>query len=470
MSRKTRWLTPLSLLTIAALLPAACQPIPPAQQATGKLEIFSWWTAGGEVDGLNAMYAAYKQQYPGVEIVNATVAGGAGSNAKAVLATRLASDNPPDAFQVHAGLEVEKYQPNKYLQTLDDLYAAEGWEKVFPKDLITLLKYQDHFYSVPVDIHRSNVLWYNKKIFADNGLTPPTTWDEFFTTADALKAKGITPLIAAGKDGFEAGHTFETILAGTLGAEDYKGLWAGKVAWTDARVTQALETFKKAMSYANTDGSALTWDAAAQYLVDGKGAMFIMGDWADGWFISQKYTGYGWAPVPGTQGIFVALSDSFAAARGAKNQASLQNWLKLAGSKGGQEAFNPKKGSICARTDCDPKLFDAYLQSAMQDWSKDAIVPSVAHGAAAIETWATIYDKNLATFATEGDVTAAQAALQQACAVQRRLQVATRSSPARRPFPSTPHRRNGLRWAWRVFGQDVCGSPPIALQCRPQPP
>ncbi len=51
----------------------------------------------------------------------------------------------------------------------------------------------------------------------------------------------------------------------------------------------------------------------------------------------------------------------------------------------------------------------------MQDRSKDAIVPSVAHGAAAIETWATIYKEILATFAAKGDVTAAQATLQQAC-------------------------------------------------------
>ena len=68
-----------------------------------------------------------------------------------------------------------------------------------------------------------------------------------------------------------------------------------------------------------------------------------------------------------------------------------QNWLKVCGSKEGQEAFNPKKGSICARTDCDPKLFNAYLQSAMVDWSKDAIVPSVVHGAAAIESGLRIY-------------------------------------------------------------------------------
>lgn len=401
--------------------PAASQPAAttaPAQQpaaAAGKLEMFSWWTAGGEADGLNAMFEIYKKEHPGVEIINATVAGGAGTNAKAVLSTRLTGGDPPDSFQLHAGLEVEKYEPDKYLQPLDSLYASEGWDKAFPKDLLTLLKYKDHYWGVPVNIHRANVMWYNKKVLADNNLKAPTNWDEFFAAAETLKAKGIVPLVIGTKEGWEAGHTFETVLVSVLGADGYRGLWTGATQWTDPKVTQALETFKKVMSYANSDHSALTWSDAAQYLVDGKGAMHIMGDWTDGWFTSKGYKDYGWAPVPGTQGIFDALSDSFAAAKGAKNQDNLMSWLKVSGSKAGQEAFNPKKGSICARTDCDPALFNDYLKSAMQDWSKDAIVPSVAHGAAAVEKWATVYKDILTTFATSGDVAAAQKSLQQAC-------------------------------------------------------
>ncbi len=112
--------------------------------------------------------------------------------------------------------------------------------------------------------------------------------------------------------------------------------------------------------------------------------MLIMGDWTDGWFTSKGFTDYGWAPSPGTEGIFVALSDSFSLPTEAPNPENAQNWLKVCGSLEGQEAFNPQKGSICARTDCDPALFNAYLQSAMVDWGQDAIVPSVAHGAAAL--------------------------------------------------------------------------------------
>ena len=386
-----------------------------ASGASGQLVVGSWWTAGGEAEGLNGMLTIYGQQYPEVEIVNATVAGGAGTNFKAQLATRLVGGAPPDTFQLHAGLEVETYSPEQYLQPVDDIYASEGLEAAFPADLLSLLKYKDHYWGVPVNIHRSNVLWYNRAVFEANGVTPPASFEEFQQVAETLKAAGIQPYVLGTKDGWEAAHIFEDVLAGTLGAEKYRGLWTGATPWTDPGVTQALENFKLMMSYANSDHPALTWDGAGEYLINGKGGMMIMGDWTDGWFTSKGFTGYGWAPPPGTAGIFVALSDSFALPKDAPNKENAINWLKVCGSKAGQEAFNPKKGSICARTDCDPALFNEYLQSAMVDWSQDAIVPSVAHGAAAIESWLTDYKDVITLFVASGDVAAAQAGLQQAC-------------------------------------------------------
>ena len=384
--------------------------------AEGQLVVGSWWTAGGEAEGLNGMFKIYGEKYPGVQIVNATSAGGAGTNFKALLKTRLLGGDPPDTFQLHAGLEVESYSPEQYLAPLDDLYAAEGLEDVFPADLLTLLKaYGGHYWGVPVNIHRSNVLWYNKAVFDANGLTPPADFAEFVTVADALKAAGITPFVLGTNEGWEAGHIFEDVLAGTLGADGYNGLWTGETSWTGDGVAQALENFKLLLSYANPDHPAQTWSTAGEFLIAGTGGMMIMGDWTDGWFTSKGFSGYGWAPAPGTAGTFVALSDSFAVPAEAPNMDNALNWAKTCGSLEGQEAFNPQKGSICARTDCDPALFNPYLQSAAVDWGQDAIVASVVHGAAAIESWVTDYKDVLTLFVASGDVAAAQAGLQQAC-------------------------------------------------------
>ena len=73
------------------------------------------------------------------------------------------------------------------------------------------------------------------------------------------------------------------------------------------------------------------------------------------------------------------------------------------------------KGSICARSDCDYSAFDDYLKSSAVDWAKDVIVPSLAHGAAAKEGWATAFVDAVGAFVTNQDVAATQAALAQAC-------------------------------------------------------
>lgn len=387
-----------------------------AAAPANKLEIFSWWTAGGEAEALKALFDVYHKHYPAVQIINATVAGGAGTNAKAVLKTRMLGGDPPDSFQVHAGHElIDTWVKTGYMEPLTSLFRSQGWDKVMPKGLIDILSYRGDIWSVPVNIHRANVLWYNKKVFADNHLTPPTTFDEFFKVADALKAKGIVPLVLGDKEGWEAGHTFETVLIGILGAEGYRGLWTGKTSWMSPKVTQALETFQRMLTYINSDHAALTWDEAGQYIVSGKGAMLIMGDWTNGWFTSKHFADYGWTPPPGNAGIYDALSDSFGLPKKARDRQNALNWLRVLGSLEGQEAFNPLKGSICARTDCNPKLFTPYQQWAMQHWRTDAIVPSVIHGAAASEGWATEYKDAIALFVTSHDAAGTQRALQKAC-------------------------------------------------------
>ncbi len=399
------------------------KPTPPpaeeAMQGEKELEIFSWWTAGGEADGLNAMFEIFKKKYPDVEIINATVAGGAGSNAKAVLATRMQSGNPPDSFQVHAGHElIDTWVVADKMEPVTDIFKENGWLDVFPKDLIDIISYEGEIWTVPVNIHRSNVLWYNKDIFEKNGLEPPKNLDEFFTVADALKAAGVTPL-ALGDNGVWAdNHLFESILLGVMGPEKYKGLWTGEPDWKGPEVKQALEIFAKMMAYVNEDHSALSWDQAAQMVIDGDAAMNIMGDWVAGYYTSldlEPGKDYGWTPSPGTDGVFLMLSDSFGLPKGAPHPVNARRWLEVCGSKEGQDAFNPLKGSIPARTDGDRELYNSYLQAAMDAFASNPIVPSFAHGAAASEGWVTGISDAMSLFVADLNVDEAQNNLYQAC-------------------------------------------------------
>ena len=73
----------------------------------------------------------------------------------------------------------------------------------------------------------------------------------------------------------------------------------------------------------------------------------------------------------------------------------------LVGSKQGQDAFNPKKGSIPARTDADRSLYDIYLNYSIDQFKSDKLVPSIVHGAAAPEAFVTAYDNALNVFSAD---------------------------------------------------------------------
>ncbi|RMF46622.1 MAG: carbohydrate ABC transporter substrate-binding protein [Anaerolineae bacterium] len=423
--KKIGWLL-MALLIIASMVLTACGggAQPTAKPAEGgeegmknQVEVFSWWTGGGEAAGLEAMIKVFKAKYPDIEFVNAAVAGGAGTNARAVLATRLQANDPPDSWQGHAGQElIGTYVKAGQLEPLNFLYEQNGWLDVMPKTLIPLISQDGNIYSVPVNIHRANVLWYNPKILADNGLDVPTTLDEWFAAMDTLKAAGVTPL-AMGEQ-WTSMHLFETILLASLGPDAYSGLWDGTTDWGSPEVKAALENYLKVLSYTNTDYGSLSWQDAAQLVVDGDAAFNVMGDWAEGFFRELGKTpneDYGWAPVPGTGGNFQFLSDSFVLPKNAPHRDAAIAWLTIAGSKEGQEAFNPVKGSICARTDCDPNLFGVYLQSAMQDWASNTVVGSLTHGVVANDSWKQEIDTALGLFLASHDVEAFQSALVNAC-------------------------------------------------------
>jgi glucose/mannose transport system substrate-binding protein len=439
----SQWVKTLGLLAILAVLLVACggaAPSVPSGAATAvtgaaqtaapaaatavtgamgekKLEIFSWWTNGGEATGLNKLYDIFKAKNPGVEIINATVAGGAGTNAKTVLKTRLQGGQPPDSWQVHAGKELTSYVDAGQMEPLTAFFKEQGFDKVMPKLLLDQITYKGEIWSVPVNIHRSNILWYNKKIFDDNKLTPPKTLDEFFTVAEALKAKNITPLAVGGKDKFETPHLFESVLLATFGPDDYPKLMTGEIKWDDPRVKQAAETAKKMLGYANADRSSLGWADAMQLVLDGKAGMTIMGDWAHGYALSKGAkpgVDYGWVASPGTDGTFMWLSDSFGLAKGAPHPNEARAWLAVCGSKEGQDAFNPAKGSIPARTDADKSLYDDYLKWSIDQFASVKLAPSIVHGAAAPEAYMTSYGNALNVFASDTDVDALVQALQDA--------------------------------------------------------
>jgi glucose/mannose transport system substrate-binding protein len=381
----------VSLVIVLVLLLVMAAPTMAQDGPSGELEIFSWW-AGDEGPALEALIAKYVELYPDVEVNNATVTGGSGVNARAVLKTRMLGGDPPDSFQVHAGQElIGTWVVADRMEDLTLLYEEEGWMDKIPQGLLDLLSYEGGIWSVPVNIHRSNVMWYVPAKLEEWGIEAPATWDDFLAVCPTIQDAGVTPLVVG--ENWTVNHLWESVALAELGVDGWNGLWAGEKAWTDEDVVAMWDKFGEILACTNidVDAATLSWQQATDKVIAGEAAFNVMGDWAAGYMVTtlglEPGVGFGWVPSPGTAGVFMMLSDSFGLPKDIKNYDAAVAWLKLLGSVEGQDIFNPLKGSIAARLDSDLSLYNAYLQSAAADWQSNEVVGSLAHGAVAPESF-----------------------------------------------------------------------------------
>jgi glucose/mannose transport system substrate-binding protein len=231
---------------------------------------------------------------------------------------------------------------------------------------------------------------------------------------------GVTPL-ALGTN-WTVNHLWESVALDVLGPDKWSALWEGELAFDSEEGIAVWEKLDKIMEYVNDDYSSLSWQQATDLVVEGDAAFNVMGDWAAGYMSTvlelEPNDDFGWAASPGTEGVFMLLSDSFGLPKGAPNRENTIAFLKLLGSKEGSDTFNPLKGSISPRLDSDLSEYNRYSQSAARDFlASDTLVGSLAHGAVANEGFMNDFAQVMEIFLNSRDperaATAAQAIAKQ---------------------------------------------------------
>jgi glucose/mannose transport system substrate-binding protein len=399
----------LALVLVAVLLTVPLT-IPRASSAgDNQVEVYSWWTGPGEEEGLRALTKDFETKNRGLHVVNAAVSGGAGSNAKAILASRLLANDPPESYQRHAGLELADDVRSGKVEDLSSLYAEQGWAKIIPQGLLDKITINGNVYAVPVNIHRANLMWYSPRTLRSLGIAaPPRSWHEFLQQAVAIRAAGRTPLTLGPQ--WTQKHLLETVLLGELGPDGYEGLWDGRIRWTSPPVLQALNTFKQVLAQSDIASSAADWQPQMDRVTAGTAVYAVMGDWSYSYLSLTKKLrwelDFNAAATPGSDGVYDFLSDSFTLPTGTRRPDLARQWLIECGSRAGQDLFNPRKGSIPARFDADPALYGGYLGWALQQWRdpRTRIVGSLTHGVVADNAWNAEIDTALGLFVQDGDV------------------------------------------------------------------
>jgi glucose/mannose transport system substrate-binding protein len=263
------------------------------------------------------------------------------------------------------------------MEPIDFIAQQNRLADVVPAAVMDLVSHGGKVYGIPLGVHRYNCLFFNKKLFDDNGLLPPTTLAEFYTVSEALKAKGLTPLAVGSKDGHQVKiHVWDGLLVAKGGVQFRESYLAGHEDPADARIVDTLNEYAHMLDYSNADHESLTWDGAAQMVVDGTAAMTIVGDFAKGFFLSRGWHSgveLGEVPVPGTSGTFVYIVDSFGLPKGIANRQATVNFLNLVATPEAQNVFNPVKGSSPPRKDTDRSIYDSIAKATMDDFARNTL-------------------------------------------------------------------------------------------------
>ncbi len=350
-------------------------------------EVLHWWTSGGEARSVAVLQDEFKQA--GGTWTDMPVAGGGGDAAMTALRARVLSGNAPTAVQMK-GPAIQEWYEETGLADISDVAEENGWAEVLPEAIAAHMKCEGKWCAAPVNVHRVNWIWGNKQILDENGIEMPTTWDEFNSAAEKLKAAGITPL-AHGGQAWQDATVFETVVLGLGGPEFYRAalIDLDPEALKSDTMKQVFDEMRIIRGFVDDNFSGRDWNLATAMVMNGEAAFQIMGDWAKGEFLAAGKTpgtDFVCAPTPGKGFLYNVDSFAFFNVDGEDKKEGQKLLAKLIMGPSFQKTFNLNKGSIPARTDIPLDEFDDCARKSFGDMqtasAEGSLLPSYAHGMA----------------------------------------------------------------------------------------
>ena len=292
----------LATAAAMALLLSGCSGSAGENASTENVEI-SFLTHWGpdQVKQLNDAAAAFKKEHPNVTVKVQAVPFG---NLLSTLRTQGSSPNGPTIASIY-----DLWLP----ELIRDGIAAKAPESVqadvssnWPASLVESDSADGSLYGIPneIDLYQLN---YNKKLFADAGVSaPPTTFDELAADAKKLtnKAAGVQGLGVITNWASGAVHPFLSLAAsnnGYLLNDDHN-----KAALTSPNVQAVADLYAQLIKDGSVDASmsAANANTTGPYLdnfVNGKTAMIIMANWWESALkdsMGDNFKNVATAPIP----------------------------------------------------------------------------------------------------------------------------------------------------------------------------
>ncbi|HHV39704.1 MAG TPA: sugar ABC transporter substrate-binding protein [Tepidimicrobium sp.] len=312
---------------IVTLFVSSLLPIPILGQAKTTIEFFHYqWLEPGKKDILGTVVDMFEEQFPHINVKRTPVPF---TDARDVLFTRIAGGTAPDVAVITFE-SLGKMMDSNYLEPLNQYIEFD-----LIKDKLVgsaeLARGDDRIYYAIVQENIPNAMFYNKRLFAEEGLDIPTTIDEFFDVSKKLTKPELGQYAYfIVTNPAETGRMFFDLSKWVYG---FDGRWArnGELTVNEPNVVKAIEMYKQVY-----DSKTVPWgidkSTARTLFSQGKIAMCFDGSYFYEWVHASnpetaKELGAARIPLPsGTSAgevLFLGIP------RNAPNKAAAAEFIKL---------------------------------------------------------------------------------------------------------------------------------------------
>ncbi|MFC5467345.1 ABC transporter substrate-binding protein [Cohnella suwonensis] len=317
----------------------------------------------------------FMERYPNVKVVYDVVPSDATYDQ---LQTTRINANDADLVALKSGFApipqewAKGAEPPLWKQWIDAGLIAELTNEEFvknynPVDVQNSTTYNGKVYGINMGKVSFTGLYYNKKIFADNGLQVPKTWDEFVAVVNKLKEKGVTPLGFAGKDIWPLNLAVQGLSASIQKdqAAFIKGLWDGSAKFTDPAQLEILDKAQFMMQNAIDGFAGVDYGSLPSLFISGQVAMIADGTWnAPTLKSGDPNLEFGYFPIPGSNDAAQNASlagkydMSWTVLEKSKNKDAALKWLAMQSEPEEYAAFVKASGFL---PNADVKVDDPFI-------------------------------------------------------------------------------------------------------------
>lgn len=279
--------------------------------------------------------------------------------------------NPPDVAAWYAGNRMKPFVDAGLFEDVSDVWEENGLNEEL-KSAAASMTIDGKKWGVPYTYYQWGI-YYRKDIFEEQGIEPPKTWDELLAASAKLKEAGITPFTIGTKALWPTGGWFDYLNLRVNGYEFHMDLTSGKVPYTDPRVKAVFEKWAELVEpgYFIENHAAIDWQDAIPHLVQGKAAMYLMGNFAvatmkDGG-LEEEQIGFLQFPQinPDIPMSEEAPTDTFHIPAGAKNKEDAKKFLAYLASPEAQTKMNKTLGQLPVNNKAE-KPEDPFLEAGFE--------------------------------------------------------------------------------------------------------